>query len=205
MIDRRFFLRGGAMLSATTSNAYAEDEASPTSLIERFAQTGISDILDAKISQREKTNRFRVLFKTFFDIPAIGRFVLGRFARAAAPDDLTKFQALFEDVVVYTWTRRFGEYNGQTLKVKDAAPDGDEGAIVNSAIVGKDGQAFAVAWRTRKRLVGHQIVDVIIEGVSMAITYRNEYAAVIQQGGGMPGLLSQIQKQVDDLAKKVDG
>jgi phospholipid transport system substrate-binding protein len=184
--------------------AWAQAADTPTKAIQTFAQVGITDVLTAKVPQREKTARFRVLFKQFFDIPAIGRFVLGRFARAAQPADLKKFQTLFEDVVVYTWTRRFGEYDGQTLTVKDSVPDGDDGAIVNSDIVGKDGQSFAVAWRTRKRAAGHQIVDVIIEGVSMAITYRNEYATVIQQGGGMSGLNAQLTKQVGELSAQLD-
>ena len=203
MMSRRSTLAALTALAAPRL-AFAQVTPSPTETIQKFAQVGITDVLEAKIGQREKTGRFRTLFKQFFDIPSIGRFVLGRFARAAAPDDMAKFQALFEDVVVYTWTRRFGEYSGQTLRVKESVPDGEEGAIVNSDIVGKDGQNFAVAWRTRKRPVGHQIVDVIIEGVSMAITYRNEYATVIQQNGGMPGLLAQIKKQVDDLAAKLD-
>ncbi|MSO98898.1 MAG: ABC transporter substrate-binding protein [Rhodospirillaceae bacterium] len=176
---------------------------SPNQLIEQFAQLGIKDILGVAISRREKTDRFRVLFKDFFDIPSIGRFVLGRFARAASAEDNQKFSTLFEDVIVYTWSRRFAEYKGQTLKVKDSTPDGEDGAVVNSDILGNDGQSFAVSWRLRKRETGFRVVDVIIEGVSMAITYRQEYATVIQQSGGMAGLLDQMQKQVDDLKAKV--
>jgi phospholipid transport system substrate-binding protein len=106
-------------------------------------------------------------------------------------------------VIVYTWSRRFGEYKGQTLKVKDNAPDGEDGAVVNSDIVGNDGQTFVVAWRLRKRETGLRIVDVIVEGVSMAITYRQEYATIIQQTGGMAGLLAQMEKQVAELKAKV--
>ncbi|MDX2141860.1 MAG: ABC transporter substrate-binding protein [Rhodospirillaceae bacterium] len=205
MISRRAFsaMTLAASASAVRPAAAQDWKNSPNGLVEKFAQMGISDILGAAISQREKTDRFRVLFKDFFDIPAIGRFVLGRFARAASAEENAKFATLFEDVIVYTWSRRFGEYKGQTLKVKDNAPDGDAGALVNSDIVGNDGQTFAVSWRLRKRETGFRVVDVIVEGVSMAITYRQEYATVIQQNGGMGGLLAQMQKQVDDLKAKV--
>jgi phospholipid transport system substrate-binding protein len=205
MISRRAF--SATVLAASTPGlrlAFAQDwRANPTGLVEKFAQMGISDILGAAISQREKTDRFRVLFKDFFDIPSIGRFVLGRFSRAATPEENARFATLFEDVIVYTWSRRFGEYKGQTLKVTDNSPDGADGALVNSDIVGVDGQPFAVSWRLRKRETGFRIVDVIVEGVSMAITYRQEYATIIQQTAGMAGLLSQMQKQVDDLRAKV--
>lgn len=211
MIDRRVFttaslavLSGGAPSLRSTA-ARANDWAqTPDGLVRRFAEVGITEVLEAPVPQKEKTSRFRKLFVEFFDIPAIGRFVLGRFARAIQPGDLERFQRLFEDVIVYTWTRRFGEYKGETLNVKDSVPDGDAGALVNSDIVGKGGQAFAVSWRLRKREAGFRIVDVIVEGVSMAITYRNEYASVIQQGGGMAALFSQMESQVADLARQLD-
>ena len=74
-----------------------------------------------------------------FDIPAIGRFVLGRFSRGVAPADQQSFDTLFEDVIVYTWSRRFSEYNGQTLKVMGSTPDGDQGSLVKSTVIGKGG------------------------------------------------------------------
>ena len=200
---RDFVALSLAATAVNSASAGAQDwRNSPTGLVERFAQLGITDILGAAISRREKTDRFRTLFKDFFDIPTIGRFVLARFVRVATPEENEKFAALFEDVIVYTWSRRFGEYKGQSFKVKDSGPDGDDGALVNSDIVGNDGQPFSVAWRLRKRDNGFRVVDVIIEGVSMAITYRQEYATIIQQNGGMAGLLAQMQKQVDDLKAK---
>jgi phospholipid transport system substrate-binding protein len=204
-ITRRDFAALSLALAAGgTTPAIAQDwRSSPNGLVEKFAEKGITDILGTAITQREKTERFRVLFKDFFDIPSIGRFVLARFARAASAEENEKFSTLFEDVIVYTWSRRFGEYKGQSLKVKDSAPDGEDGALVNSDILGNDGQAFAVAWRLRKREAGFRVVDVIVEGVSMAITYRQEYATIIQQNGGIGGLLAQMQKQVDDLKAKV--
>ncbi len=175
----------------------------PKAFVEKFAQVGISEILAASGTQKEKTEKFRTLFKEYFDIPSIGNFVLGRAARTATPDEKTKFNPLFEDVIVYTWSRRFGEYKGQSLKVNDSTADGEEGSVVNSTILGNDGGNFAVQWRLRKREGGYRIVDVIIEGVSMAITYRQEYATLIQQSGGLAGLISQIEKQVADLRAKV--
>jgi phospholipid transport system substrate-binding protein len=201
---RHVGLAGLAFAVLAPRFAVAQDwRNSPTGLVEKFAETGITDILGAAISQREKADRFRVLFKDFFDIPSIGRFVLARFARAATPAENDKFNTLFEDIIVYTWSRRFGEYKGQTLKVKDSTADGEDGALVNSDILGNDSQSFAVSWRLRKREMGYKVVDIIIEGVSMAITYRQEYATIIQQSGGVAGLLTQMQSQVDDLKAKL--
>ena len=173
--------------------------ADPAAFVADFAQKGIVDILAAKASQAERTQRFRAMFKEYFDLPAIAKFVLGRYARNVSPEDQTKFDALFEDVVVYTWARRFSEYNGQTLKVASSAPDGADGAIVKSTVVSNSGENIAVDFRLRKRPNGYKGVDVIIAGVSMALTYRQEYGTVLAQG--FPALVSQLEKQVSDLKK----
>lgn len=170
--------------------------------IDQFAQKGIADVLQAKIPQQERVERFRKLFKEFFDIPAIARFTVGRFWKTGQPDEQTKFLAAFEDVVVYTWARRFSEYNGQTLKVTNTAPDGTDGAVVTSTIVGKDSQPVTATWRVRKREDGWRVVDVIIEGVSMAVTYRQEYASILAERGGFPGLITQLQGQASNLARE---
>ncbi|TAL00049.1 MAG: hypothetical protein EPO08_14855 [Rhodospirillaceae bacterium] len=193
------------VLGAVPRLAFAQDvKGEPAQVVSQFAQIGIVQVLQANIPKQQKADRFRVLFKQFFDIPAIARFTLGRFWKMAQPDEQTKFLAGFEDVIVYTWTRRFSEYNGQTLQVQSTAPDGNDGALVSSTIIGKDVQPINVAWRLRKREDGWRVVDVIVEGISMAVTYRQEYAAILNQQGGMPGLVTQIQSQAADLAKQAN-
>jgi phospholipid transport system substrate-binding protein len=174
-------------------------EADATAFVNTFAQKGISEILTANIPNAEKQARFRAMFQTYFDIPAIGRFVLARFSKSASPAELEKFNTLFEDVIVYTWSRRFSEYNGQTLKVSGQQPDGNEGVLVKSTILGNASGSYGVDWRLRKRPEGFKVLDIVVEGVSMAITYRQDYSTVISQTGSFAGLLAQMEKQVADL------
>lgn len=198
MISRRHLLALCPSLLIAPRMSFAQ-AAEPGPFVSEFAQKGIVEILAAKIANAEKQTRFRAMFTNYFDLPAIGRFVLGRYTRTVKPEEMNSFSPLFEDVIVYTWSRRFSEYNGQTLKVGVSTPDGDDGAIVKSTIVGNAGESFAVDWRLRKRPDGWKIVDVIVAGVSMAITYRQEYTTLIAQQGGFPGLLAQLQKQVGEL------
>ncbi|MHB1206065.1 MAG: MlaC/ttg2D family ABC transporter substrate-binding protein [Rhodospirillaceae bacterium] len=191
-------LPAGLAMAAAPGLAFAQETPDAGKFIAAFAQNGIVDILAATISGSEKQQRFRTMFKRDFDIPAIGRFVLGRFSKGLAPADQQAFAGLFEDVIVYTWSRRFSEYNGQTLKVVSTAPDG-EGSLVHSTVIGKGGDSFNVDWRVRKRPDGFKVVDVIVGGVSMAITYRQEYSNIIGQNGGFTGLLTQLRQQVETL------
>jgi phospholipid transport system substrate-binding protein len=188
-----------ALVLAAPTGQTAEDawRTDPTAFINHFAQVGISDILNADVPVDEKTARFRELFTDAFDIPAVSRFVLARSWRAADDAERDEFVGLFEDVIVYTWSRRFGEYEGQTIEVRSTAPDGETGVVVDSAIVDKTGQSISVQWRLRQRDTGLKIVDVVVEGVSMAITYRQDYASVIRQNGGLAGLMAELRKQIE--------
>jgi phospholipid transport system substrate-binding protein len=202
-ISRRVFtLSAAATALAPLMPAFAAVSADATTFVGDFAQKGIKDILAAQIPNTEKQARFRAMFKEYFDLPGIGRFVLTRFWKAATPDEQTRFTALFEDVIVYTWSRRFSEYNGQTLKVSGQQPDGDDGTLVKSTIIGKNNASFNVDWRLRKRPEGLKVLDVVIEGVSMAITYRQDYSTVISQTGSFAGLLAQMEKQVAELKQQ---
>jgi phospholipid transport system substrate-binding protein len=201
-LNRRRFIGFTAAACLACVPAFAEDASDPAKFVGEIAQRGIVEVLNANIPNAEKQQRFRTLFKQDFDIPAIGRFVLGRYSRTVSAQDLQQFQNAFEDVIVYTWSRRFSEYNGQTLKVSGSEPDGQDGALVKSTVTGKGGNAFEVDWRLRKRAEGYRVVDVVVEGVSMAITYRQEYTSIIGQSG-FPGLLQRLQTQIGDLKKQL--
>ncbi len=200
-MNRSQFLRSAAafaLLALVPASLHAQ-AADGGAFVSTFAQKGITEILTAQIPNTEKQARFREMFKTYFDIPAIGRFVLARFSKAASPAELEKFNTLFEDVIVYTWSRRFSEYNGQTITVTGQQADGAEGTLVKSTILGNASGSFGVEWRLRKRPEGFKVLDIVVEGVSMAITYRQDYSTVISQSGSFAGLLAQMEKQVADL------
>lgn len=197
-LSRRRLVLTAAACGVLPRAAFAQAADDPGAFVSSFAQKGIVEVLAAQIPNAEKQTRFRALFTSNFDIPAIGRFVLGRYTRTLQPPDMARFTSLFEDVVIYTWSRRFSEYRGQSLKVGRSTPDGEAGALVNSTIVGNTGENFVVDWRLRKRDGGFKVVDIIVAGVSMAITYRQEYTTLIAQGG-VPALIAQLEKQVADL------
>jgi len=84
---------------------------------------------------------------------------------------------------------RFSEYGGQEIEVRKARPEGKKDILVSSAIVGGDGPEIDVDWRVRYSAGKYQVIDVVVEGVSMALTQRSEFASVIQRGGGSVDVL----------------
>ena len=106
---------------------------------------------------------------------------------------------LFLEFVVRTYVRRLGQYGGETLNIIDTIGDGDGDTVVRSEIVSPDFPEVRIDWRVRRTGNEHRIVDMTVEGVSLAITQRDEFAAVIRSTGGqIEGLLSALRERTGE-------
>jgi phospholipid transport system substrate-binding protein len=139
-------------------------------------------LADPQGNGKKRESEFRRLFLKNFDVNTISRFVTGNHWRDASEADRTEFRRLFEDYVVSAYAARLSQYSGETFQVKDEVAAGDD-VMVNSVIVRPQGPPVRVEWRVRNSSDGPRIIDVVVEGVSMAITQRSEFTAVMQQGG----------------------
>lgn len=182
--------------------AAADDETDSQTFVRNLADNAIITVADHQLSDTERNERFRRLFVSSFDLPEIGKFVLSRFWRQATPDQQAEFLKLFEDYTVLTWARRFKDYSGEKLETLGAIKDGDKGWVVDSHILRpNNAPPIAVQWRLKKGDDGtYRIIDIVVEGVSMAITQRSDYASAMQANGGrMDSLLSALRSKIDQM------
>lgn len=152
--------------------------------ITKLADQGIGLISKEGIDEKERAKEFRKLLHTNFDMKTIGRFSLGRYWKVASKAEQAEYLKLFEDMIVEVYSRRFSDYDGQALEVKSARAEGENDTIVFSEIVPQNGQKIKVDWRVRNKNGKFSVVDIIVEGVSMSLTQRADFASVIQRGGG---------------------
>jgi phospholipid transport system substrate-binding protein len=153
------------------------------------------EVLSKKLPQSERLARFRELFHADFDGPGIARFVLGRYWRSANEQEQQEFLRLFEDYVVFVYGTRLSNFNGETFRVRSSRTD-ESGTVVSSDIVGPSGEApIKVDWRLITDKGAFKINDVVIEGISMLVTQRSEFASVIQRHGGQVGGLLTMMRE----------
>jgi phospholipid transport system substrate-binding protein len=165
------------------------------SFVNGVAQDGIGFLSDESLSAAKKSSSFRKLLQSNFDMQTIARFALGRYWRSASEAQRSEYLKLFDQMIFDVYSSRFGEYSGEELDVIDARADGKSDIIVNSMIKSKQGTEIKVDWRVRSKNSKYKIVDVIVEGVSMALTQRSDFSSVIQRGGG------DVQVLIDHLKK----
>jgi len=177
------------------------DEPNPSAFIEKLADTAISTVADKSLAEQERDERFRKLFVSNFDLPSIGKFVLARYWKTATPEQQTEFLKLFEEQVVLTWAKRFKDYSGEKLQVAGNTKEDDHNWLVDSAIMREKGPPVPVQWRVHDTPDGSlRITDIVVEGVSMAITQRQDFTSTLQGiGGKIDALLSAMRTKVDQL------
>lgn len=169
----------------------AADTEAAKKFVDKMAQTGIGFLGNEGLTDEQRTAEFRKLLNNNFDMATIGRFALGRNWKTATPAQQAEYQKLFKNMIVEIYSRRFKEYNGQKLEVTGARADGDTDVIVSSSIIPPNGQKVSVDWRVRN----NKVVDILVEGVSMALTQRSDFASVIQRGGGSVEVLLEHLRQ----------
>jgi phospholipid transport system substrate-binding protein len=149
----------------------------------------------------EQRAEFSKILDTYFDMRGIAQFLAGRYWRAAPEADQDAYFKAFHASIVNTYTSRFGDYSGQELKVTGSREDG-RFILVNTEIVAPDGQTqpIKVDWRLIPSDDTFKVIDVVIEGVSMSVTQRQEYTALIQSKGGK---LAALTEALDDRNSRI--
>ena len=190
------------MLAFAAQPAPAIEAGKAGAFIQKLGDEAIGRLGKAKLDKQEREQELRRLLNEAFAIKGIGRFVLGRYWRRADAAQRERYLQAFEDLIVTTYAARFEAYDGQTFTVAGERPDGKNGRLVESQISPKEGPPIKLQWRIRQGGDSLKIVDVLVEGVSMAITQRSEFAAVIQQkGGSVDGLIQELESKVGKLRR----
>ena len=169
--------------------------------IEGLADEAIGALTDKDAARESKIDRFRSLLAHNFNVPLIGKWVMGRHWRAASDMEKDEYMSLFEDLIVITYVDRFDQYSGEKINVVNTIMDPGKDAMVYSELVRpQGGDVIRIDWRVRQNGDNYKIVDVYVAGISMGQTQRSEFASVIKQKGGtVEGLLQVLRTKVSTL------
>ncbi len=181
------------VLAVSAGHPAAAQDETPSQFIASLADNAIGTLLDNGLTDAERITLFRGVMVERFDLPLISRFVLGVHWRRASSEQREQYSVLFEAFMVRIYSSRLGNYGGETLQIKSARAAGKD-TIVITEIRGQGRPSLRVDWRVREDDGAYKVVDVIIEGASMVVTQRDEFASVIRRSGGnLEGLLARLR------------
>jgi phospholipid transport system substrate-binding protein len=171
-----------------------------------FVQTTADKVLtvlaDSSISRAQKEQGLAALFRQNFDIPVIGRFVLGRYWASAKPEQQTRYLALFDTYAVAIYSDRFSRYAGLTFKATEATRLGPNSFKVGSNINrGTGDPPIHVDWTVDDSSGTDEVVDFSVDNLSMRLTERADFSSVIENNGGkIDALITLLEQKIHELA-----
>lgn len=205
MFVRRFLAMGivlavtlGTVASAPV-RADGHDKHS-AEFIRSLANKAIESLTDPDTERTVRIERFRQMFKDNFAVRSIGKRALGRYWRTTTEDQRARYETLFENLMVVTYVDRFATYAGEALEIFNSRIEDKAIATVFSKIRRKGGaKPIRVDWIVGTNGVIYKIVDVKVEGVSMTQTLSSDFSSIVRRGGGVTGLLDELEKKTAAL------
>ena len=165
-----------------TCNSYAiEPDVFVQSTVNRASQT-----LSKDISKKEKMLELQKLAKDTVDIKGIGFYTLGKYRKEITEQQKKKYSNLFESYFLKSFSSRLSEYSNPKINVVSKDKKNEKYTIVSSILVAtKDRPEIKIDWRIYTKNPEKPLIrDLIIEGLSLARTQREEFNSIIQNGEG---------------------
>ena len=183
--------------SPALSAASEADQTKASAFIQKLADDTITVLKDHAATHTARDADFRALMSEAMNVNFIGRLVLGRYARTATDAQMNAYNEAFDDFMLQSIKDRMGVFNNEELKVTAVAPTGRRDIIVDSQVIGNN-QNVALQWRVRMFDGEPKVIDVKVEGVSLAVTTREDFSGIVQQQG-MDGLIDALRTKTAEL------
>lgn len=146
---------------------------------------------DKTLSEEERDHKYLHLFRETFDVPKIGRFVLGRYWRKATMEQKEEFLETFELVIVRTFGPMITKFPISNFSVKEIRRIKSQPniSLVYTIIRRINDTPIHIIWQVDEKTGRYKILDIKAEGISLLVTLRSEYSSYISQEGGIDGLI----------------
>lgn len=200
-LDRRRLLNGlqlgvaALWLSSCGAQAAVSADAA-RQMIQNVGAEVLTVLRDPALDNQQKFDRLVALLDGPIDLEIIARLILGRHWRTASEAQQAEYLQLFRAFALDNLASRLHVYDGQDFEIVGAQAVNERDAVVQTRVTGGGRPPLKVDWRVRERGDGSlAAIDVIVEGVSLIVTQRSEFSAVIERRG-MDGLLAELRQRV---------
>ena len=150
---------------------------------------------DLATSEREK--RFDRVFNNAFDMQSIARFALGLNWRVLTKKQRSDYLNLFSKYFVQSHSARLGVFSRESLVFfAEKRLRNKTDMFVSTKIIRPGKTPIATVWRVRNTKDQLRIIDLMVEGMSMSVTYRESFAAVVRRAG-INGLLNALRAKTE--------
>jgi phospholipid transport system substrate-binding protein len=189
----------GFLAGMTLALTVVAQEIAPDQLVQKITNEVLAAIKsDKQLAAGDRQKALKLAEEKvlpYIDFEEATRLAVGRAWSQATPEQKKRLVSEFRNMLVRTYSNAIEAYQGQTLKVLPARgePKADD-ATVRTQFVRAGGQPLPIEFQMRKTEKGWKVYDIAVEGVSLVITYRSEFDAVVKQAG-IDGLIKRLAQK----------
>ena len=145
-----------------------------------------SAVLSKNLSKTQKINELKIIAEETVDIEGIGFYTIGNYRKDMSENELSKYAELFEQYFLKSFSSRLAEYTNPEISVNSKEMLSENYTIVNSVLKGtSDRPEVKIDWRIYTKNPDNPLIrDLIIEGLSLARTQKEEFASIINSNDG---------------------
>ena len=156
---------------------------------EKFVQSVVDEaslVLTKNFSKEQKIEKLRSIAKRSVDIKGIGFYTLGAHRKTLSDDQKKEYSKLFEGYFLKSFASRLSDYTDPKINVVDSKKLNEKYTIVSSVLVATDKRPeVKIDWRIYTKNPDEPLIrDLIIEGLSLARTLKEEFNSIIQSNDG---------------------
>ena len=145
-----------------------------------------SATLSKNLTKIQKIEELKIIAKETVDIEGIGFYTIGNYRKNMSENELNKYAELFEQYFLKSFSSRLAEYTNPEISVNSKEVLSENYTIVNSVLKGtSDRPEVKIDWRIYTKNPDSPLIrDLIIEGLSLARTQKEEFASIINSNDG---------------------
>lgn len=187
----------------------AAEEEAQLAAPQKVIQT-TSDQLQQSLQRPEVKNDFKratqvveTIINPAVDFDRVSVMVLGKYWKAAKPEQRERFKTEFRRLLVRTYTTAFTEYADWKIKYLPLLSEsGQDKTLVRTEILQAGAQPVAVNYRMVNAKGAWKVYDILIEGISLLQNYRTSFTTQIAEGGSLDQLINEIAEKNNTAHKE---
>ncbi len=168
---------------ATAAGDNGGERLQVSAVVQRLGDEAMAVFSDPAATVERRMRAFQRILQRDFDVSLIARFVLGPRWRRIPEAQRRSYVQAFSQFLVHTYAVRLGNAGIDRFTLLDTRRVGRKDWVVRTEIV-RGSDKVQANWRLRKREGRFRVIDVVVAGVSMAVTHRQEFASIIRSNGG---------------------
>ena len=173
----------------------------PKEFVSELVNDAINKLSDKNLTNEEKSKYIEKIALENVDIKALGLYTLGELRKSSEKKDLINYQIAFEKYFLKSLTSRLSDYSSSKFEVTDFEKKSANYTIVNSEVTPEEGNPqIKIDWRIYTKQVDKPLIrDLIVEGLSLARTQKEEFASILSSNNDD---ISILIKKLEEFSQK---